>query len=462
MEFLLNGRSIRAGWFPAHTTLLEYLRATGLTGAKEGGAECECGGCSVAIVAPDGAASRYRAVNSCLVFLPSIAGQEVYTVEGLARDGKLSEPQRAVAEAGGSQCGYCTPGFTVSLFTEYYRPGRIGACDPHSMGGNLCRCTGYRPLRDAARSLGAPPQDAFSDRLSRPAPLVEPLSFDTGGMRFQRPASLSGCLEVLATHPEAQVVAGATDLAVAANLRGRRWPMLVSLDGVEELRSFEETDSAIEIGAGLTLAEVEERWTGAPAAVSEWFARFASPLIRNRATLGGNIATASPVGDAAPLLLVLDAELRLAGRDGSRSVTLREFFAGYRQTALRPGEIITAISIPKPLPAHLAFYKASKRTLDDISTVAAAFALDLDAAGRVERARAAYGGVAATPLFVGEFRGSLIGSKWDLAAVRAAQEAVGASIAPLSDLRGSSAYRLAVAQSLIEKFWRQTREVRAA
>jgi len=232
----------------------------------------------------------------------------------------------------------------------------------------------------------------------------------------------------------------------------------------------------------LTLSELEERWITAPRAVREWLALFASPLIRNRATLGGNLATASPVGDSAPLLLALSADVRVAGcgaanagrsrlsggaRDaagigGDRSIALRDFFTGYRQTALRPGELIAGITIPKPLPRYLAFYKAAKRTLDDISTVAAAIALDIDSAGCITRAQAAYGGVAATPVLVDEFRQALVGRAWSLQAVRAAQHAVGAAITPLSDHRGSARYRAALAQSLIEKFWHSTREARAA
>ena len=462
MEFLLNGRVARAEGVAANTTLLEYLRANGLTGVKEGCAEGECGACAVAMVTADGDGSRYRAANSCLMFLPSVAGQEVYTVEGLACGGRLSEPQSAIAFGGGSQCGYCTPGFAVSLFAEYYRPGRTGPCDPRVMDGNLCRCTGYRPLRDAALSLGAAPDDQFRQRLERRAPPVMPISLDAGGTRFQRPDSLAACLDLLDAHREARLVAGATDTAVERNLRGRRWPLLVSVEGIAELRRFGETEEAVEIGAGLTLAELEEYWSSAPDAVREWFALFASPLIRNRATLGGNLATASPVGDAAPLLLAMDTEIRLASSRGVRSIALSDFFTGYRETALRGGEMIAAIRIPKPLPARLAFYKAAKRRLDDISTVAAAFALDTDASGRITQALAAYGGVAATPVRIEEFSRALLGRRWDQAAVRAAQQAVAASVSPLSDHRGSAAYRLALAQSLIEKFWHKTRETRAA
>jgi xanthine dehydrogenase small subunit len=454
MDFLLNGQTAKTDGFRAHTTLLEYLRETRLTGTKEGCAEGECGACATLLLSPDGNRSRFRAVNSCLVLLHSLAGQEVYTVEGLACGGSLSAPQRAIAEGGGSQCGYCTPGFVVSLFAEYYRPGRNGPCDPLSMGGNLCRCTGYRPLRDAARSLGEAAVDAFSDRQTKPAPAIFPSSVSAPDGRFERPAKLADCLQLISTHPNARVVAGATDLAVEMNLRGQRWPMLISIDGVPELRTFSETSSEIEIGAGLTLAEIEQRWTTAPTAVREWFALFASPLIRNRATLGGNLVTASPVGDSAPLLLALDAHVRIAGLEGERRVPLREFFTGYRRTTLRPGELIASIVIAKPLPSRLAFYKAAKRVMDDISTVAAAFALETDANGRITLARAAYGGVAATPVVVGGFEHALLGRRWGEAAVRAAQDAVAISLKPLSDHRGSAAYRLAVAQSLIEKFWR--------
>ena len=463
MEILLNGRTVRAEGFSPHATLLEFLRASGLTGSKEGCAEGECGACAVALVSPDlRSPSRYRAVNSCLMLLGSAAGQEIYTVEGLADAGRMSEPQRAIAEGGGSQCGYCTPGFAVSLFAEYYRPGRSGPCDPRAMGGNLCRCTGYRPLRDAALSLGAAPEDRFRERLAEPPPPLEAVSMVGLGARFERPASLAECVGVLAAHPEARLVAGATDLAVEANLRGRRWPMLISLEGLAELKVFSETADAVEIGAGLTLSEIEERWSTAPDAIRDWFELFASPLIRNRATLGGNLATASPVGDSAPLLLALDAELRIAGPHGVRSIALRDFFTGYRQTAMGRGELIASIRIPKPLPARLGFYKAAKRLMDDISTVAAAFALDTDAGGRVTRARAAYGGVAATPVLVAGFWQQLRGAVWNRSAMRMAQEEIGSALKPIGDHRGSAAYRLAVAQSLVEKFWWETREEEAA
>jgi xanthine dehydrogenase small subunit len=468
MEFLINERVVDARGFPAHLTLLDFLRSQGLTGTKEGCAEGECGACAVAVVARNGTGSEFRVVNSCLLFLPTLAGQEVYTVEGLSRDGHLSEPQRAIAEHGGSQCGYCTPGFAVSLFAEYHRPGRTGACDPHSMGGNLCRCTGYRPLRDAALGLGAAPDDEFQRRLRQPAPPVSAFSLFHAEFAFERPTSLGDFLGLIDTHPEACLVAGATDLAVEANLRGRRWPLLVSVEAVPELRVFRDTDSEVEIGAGLTLSEIESRWLDAPPIACQWFPLFASPLIRNRATLGGNLATASPVGDAAPLLLALDAQVNLASGEGRRRVPLSEFFPGYRQTAMRPGELIVSVSIPKPYPQHAAFFKVAKRALDDISTVAAAYAVTFDAAGRVAHCRVAYGGVAATPVRVQTAEDAMVGRTlsgvaWVGApAIRAAQRAIESTLRPMSDHRGSAEYRLAVAQTLLEKFFHESQQPEAA
>src|SRR3954471_7278594 len=215
MDFILNGRTVPVSGLPVQTTLLDFLRDSGLTGAKEGCAEGECGACTVVMVADDGRGTAYRPVNSCLLFLPMLAGQEIYTVEALARDGALSAAQKAMAEGGGSQCGYCTPGFVMSLFAEHYRPDRQGACDPHSMGGNLCRCTGYRPIRDAALSLhDAAPDGAFRQRLTHPAPRVEAVRYDAAGASFIRPTTLAECFALARQDPEIKWIAGGTDLGV--------------------------------------------------------------------------------------------------------------------------------------------------------------------------------------------------------------------------------------------------------
>jgi xanthine dehydrogenase small subunit len=447
-SFLLNGETVRVETVSPQTTLLDFIRARGLTGAKEGCAEGECGACTVVMVKDHGEQNAYRPVNSCLMFLPMAAGQEVYTVEALAAGGELNAVQSAMAAAGGSQCGYCTPGFVMSLFAEYYRPGRTGGCDPHALGGNLCRCTGYRPIRDAALSLGAAPDDGFQRRLSRVAPEMQAMSYHG----FSRPATLAECIALL-KDPAARIVAGGTDMAVEANLRGSLFPRLVSVEALRELRVFRDTAEHVELGAALTLSEVGLRWKDAPEVVSEWLPLFASLLIRNRATLGGNLGTASPIGDAAPMLLALDASVRIANEEGERAVPLSSFFLDYRKTALARGEVLVSVIVPKPFPAIVRFYKAAKRKLDDISTVAACFALDLDRDQRVRRARFCYGGVAAVPRRVIEAEESVAGRLWDEGAVARARDAVGSELKPLTDHRGSAEYRLALAQSLIGKFY---------
>jgi xanthine dehydrogenase small subunit len=455
VEFLLNDKPVRVENPPPQMTLLDFIRSSGLTGAKEGCAEGECGACAVAIVEPDDRSpehSAYRVVNSCLMFLPIAADREVYTVEALAANGQLSAAQHAMASAGGSQCGYCTPGFVMSLFAEQYRASRTGRCETMALAGNLCRCTGYRPIRDAASSLGPAPDDRFRERLRHPAPTLTEVSIPG----FSRPRTVEACLSLLLATPEAKLVAGATDLGVESNLACRRWPHLISLDAVDELREFSETSTSIRIGAALPLSEIAQRWVGAPGFLAEWLTLFASPLIRNRATLGGNLATASPIGDAAPLLLALDAVIHIAGRSGRRTIPISSFFIGYRDPAIAPGEMVTAIEVPKPLPQYVRFYKISKRRLDDISTVAAAMALDVDRHGRARRARFAFGGVAAIPIRVAEAESTVEGQAWNDAAVERVQAVLDRTLQPMSDHRGSSEYRLEVSKSLVEKYrWEQ-------
>ncbi len=262
--FTLNGRVVDCAGHHPQTTLLDFLRLQGLTGAKEGCEEGECGACTIVLVKNGASGAEYVPFNSCLMFLPMVAGQEVLTVEALAKNGRLSEVQRAIAESGGSQCGYCTPGFVMSLFAEYYRPERSGKCEPHSLSGNLCRCTGYRPILDSALSLEAAPQDAFCARLSQPGPAWEATEYCYQGQHFARVNTLEACLRILEQNPHTRLVAGATDLAVESNLLDRRWDLLVSIEGVPELTGFRETEDEVEIGAALTLTDIERRWSNAP------------------------------------------------------------------------------------------------------------------------------------------------------------------------------------------------------
>jgi xanthine dehydrogenase small subunit len=452
LEFVLNGGSVRENGIAPQVTLLDYIRGRGLTGAKEGCAEGECGACAVLFVAPGASetpgkySSAYQPVNSCLVPLPAASGHEVYTVESLAESGALCEVQRAMAERGGSQCGYCTPGFVVSMFAEQFRRHPNGF-DPDTLGGNLCRCTGYRPIRDAMQSLGPPPDTALGRRLEMPAPRVVPLDYESPGGRFSRPCNLAECLKLAADDQKAEFVAGNTDLGVMTNLRHRRFPHFISLDGVLELREFRDGPDSVEIGAGLTLTEIGERWTTAPDVFRDWLRLFASPPIRNRATLGGNLATASPIGDAAPLLLTLDAEVVIAGAKAERTIPLHAFFRAYRQTFLERGEIIRSVRIPKPLPKHACFYKVAKRRVDDISTVAACIAIRTADSGLIHSARIAFGGVAPIPLRVVEAEEALVAGDPE-----GAKDVLRRTLRPVSDHRGSAGYRLAMAQSLLDKF----------
>ena len=259
---------------------------------------------------------------------------------------------------------------------------------------------------------------------------------------------------------EAKLIAGGTDLGVESNLLGRRFPHLVSLEAIDELRIFEDAADQVEIGAGLTLSEIGAAWRTAPAAFGEWLELFASPLIRNRATLGGNLATASPIGDGAPLLLALDASVRIASPSGMRMVPQHELYRVYRQTALARGEILVSVIVPKPLPM-VRFYKAAKRRLDDISTIAAAFSLTLDDASRVQSARLAFGGVAAVPMRCTQAEEAIEGRIWSHRAVADACSAIATTLRPISDHRGSADYRLALAQSLFAKFHYECSEVAA-
>ncbi len=467
--FEVNGQTVIVNDVDPHCTLLEWLRASGRTGAKEGCAEGECGACAVAFVGRDAQGrTQYEAVNSCLVCLPEVHGRSLVSVEGLTRMSSALHPvQEALVESGGSQCGYCTPGFVMSLFSDYYRPGRSGY-DAESISGNLCRCTGYRPIVDAAKLLGPPAAgDPWLERLGSGAPVLPAMDYAVGGRRFLRPESLPALLEILAQHPDAVLLGGGTDLMVYVNQRQTRYATLVSLGAVSELERIEFLDDEVVIGAGLPLSrlerhlELDERGRELRL-LNDLLPLFSSRLIRNRATLGGNLATASPIGDAAPALLALGAELTLASARGQRRSPLRDFFVDYRKTALLTGELIVSVHIPRPLPRVQRFYKVSKRRLDDISTVAGAFALDLRSDGKVERLRVAYGGVARAPERAEPVELAAIGKPWSSETLATLLQALASVGTPLSDHRGSAGYRRAMMSKLLERFYWETAVVAAA
>jgi xanthine dehydrogenase small subunit len=470
-EVTVNGTARPLAGTPVHCTALDFLRGLGLTGAKEGCAEGECGACSVLVARPDGEGSAWTALNACLVPAAAFDGQEVVTAEGLGDPVDLHPVQRELAERGGSQCGYCTPGFVCSMAAEYYRPGRRADGHPdhehgpngfdlHALSGNLCRCTGYRPIRDAAWALGEPDAaDPLAVRRTRPAP--EPaathLADDAG--EFVRPATLDEAVRLLAAHADATVLAGATDLGVEVNLRGARPAYVVAVDRLPELREVAVPDDGpVVIGAALTLSEVEAALDGAVPLLDRVWPLFASRLIRNGATIGGNLGTASPIGDLPPALLALEASLVLSSPDGDQEVPLADYFTGYRRTRLRPGELIRAVRVSRPLAPLTAFHKIAKRRYDDISSVAVAFALDV-ADGTVVRARIGLGGVAATPLRALATEAALEGRPWTQATLEEAAGVLAAEGTPMDDHRASAAYRSAMLGQSLRKLWWETREV---
>jgi xanthine dehydrogenase small subunit len=491
----VNGRTRDLGDVGGHVTLLDWLRSTGLTGSKEGCAEGECGACAVLVSRPDGdGRSRWTAINACLVPAAAFDGLEVITAEGFGTPEALHPVQKEMADRGGSQCGYCTPGFICSMAGEYYRPDRTpiansdqgagaepsrdapaasrpdtnGQGDPadavdhehgpngfdlHALSGNLCRCTGYRPIKDAAYALGVPDEgDLLWTRRQRPAPapVATKITSTYGG--FVRPLDLAEALDLLADHPDAQLLAGSTDWGVELNLRHARAALTIAVDRLDELRGLEIGDSVIEIGAALTLSEVERGLAGRVPILADLFPQFASRLIRNGATLGGNLGTGSPIGDAAPALLALEASVVLASRSGEREVAMADYFTGYRQTRKRPDELIKSIRMPLPIAPISAFHKIAKRRFDDISSVAIAFALRLTD-GTVEQIRIGLGGVAALPLRAFATEEALTGQPWTQQTVRDAADVLAREGTPLSDHRASAAYRTATLRTSLLKFF---------
>lgn len=488
-NFTLNGAHVEVDDVnPTHTTLSQWLRRTGRTGTKEGCAEGDCGACTVLVSDVDTAGKpAWRAVSSCIALLPSFAGRDVVTVEGLANNGAnnggernntLHPVQAAMVKHYGSQCGYCTPGFVMAMAEGYERADVTAERSDAicaQLDGNICRCTGYRPIRDAmvdalrCRDQPATTLVGIGSKARRPvsAPVLTPLDVTCDGARFVRPTSLAALLQLRAEHPEARLLAGATEIGVELRKRYVTLPMLIATDGVDELRKIDETPEAWIVGGAATLTALEEVVTSpasviaAPAAagIARMLRVFASRLIRNRATLAGNVVTASPIGDMPPILLALGAEVVLASHArGERRVGIDAFFTGYRKTAMGADEIVRAIVIPKGRPQSAAgrtrfdTLKVSKRRDLDISIVAAAFFVELDANDVVTSARLGYGGVAATPVRAKRAEAALVGKKssGNIDDVLALLES---EFNPIDDVRARKDYRRGLAASTFERFW---------
>lgn len=489
LSLTINGKSVHLKDTLPAMTLLEYLRQSGLVGTKEGCGDGDCGACTVVVIGEgsDGK-PHYQAVNSCLIPLGAVAGRDIITVEGVAEreTGQLHPVQAAMVETGGSQCGYCTPGFIMSLFAAYY-DGRV---DDISVEGNLCRCTGYLAIRRAAQSITeqiakhiqptiqntiqdhtqkevqsiASVADRFSTQLTQPSPQISSLSYNANNHQFYRPLHLQDVLNLLHRHPDATLVAGATDLGLELSHHRQSFPVMISLEAVQELKEITITPDRVEIGAAVPLSHIEDNLRGIFPSLDEMLHWFAARQVRNRATIGGNLGTASPIGDLPPVLLSLDAEVRLVSASGERVLSLSDFFLGYRQTALQPGEVIAAVRIPRPLTPGTSVrlsqsYKVGKRGTDDISIVASAFTVDLDNHRRVLHARLAYGGVAATPIRAIAVETMLMGKPWTIETIQQAKQALYHAFTPLTDLRGSAEYRKRLVANLFEKFFVDMAEV---
>jgi len=455
LTLTINGETIRLANVSPTMTLLEYLRQSRRIGTKEGCGDGDCGACTIVLIGqnPDGK-PHYQAVNSCLIPLATVAGREIITVEGIAK-GQLHPVQAAMVQTGGSQCGYCTPGFIMSLFAGYYD----GKLDDVAVEGNLCRCTGYLPIRQAAKQLAqVSPCDTFTQQLDQATVELATLNYDGNEQKFYRPNHLADVLTLLQQHPTATLVAGATDLGLEMSWHRRQFPVMIGLEAVAELTQIEETADRVEIGAAVPLSRIEQQLHGIFPSLDEMLHWFAARQVRNRATLGGNIGTASPIGDLPPVLLSLDATLQLASLTGMRTMPLASFFKGYRQTELQPGEVIVSVQMPKPIAPNAVTrlsqsYKIGKRGTDDISIVAAAFVIDLDQQRTIVHARLGYGGVAATPARAIAVEDFLIGKPWNATTVAQAKVLLQAAFTPLTDLRGSAEYRKLLVANLFEKFF---------
>ena len=463
IRFLLDGRIVCVENLPRTMTVLEYLREVAhRTGTKEGCAEGDCGACTVVLGELDrhGGRVEYRAVNSCLRFLPTIDGHELVTVESLSAPEEDPHPvQQAMMDHHASQCGFCTPGFVMSLFALYLQdpaPTRERVMD--ALSGNLCRCTGYRPILDAGVHMGGYPAPARWDRSAcADASHCESLrairrerSLRLPG--FFAPGSVDELAAELEKEPRSLVLAGGTDVGLWVTKQLRELPPIIYVGAVAELKQIRRDDTGVEIGAAVSLTDAWRELVASYPTLAEMAQRFGSPPVRNSGTLCGNLANGSPIGDSLPVLIALDAELVLRRGARVRSVPLEKFYLGYQRTALEPGEFVTAVRAPTQVAGWVTAYKVSKRFDQDISALSVAFVVRVEE-GRVASARIACGGMAAVVMRAAAAERALIGAAWNESTIEVAAEKLAEDFKPLTDMRASSAYRLQSAGNLLRRFY---------
>ena len=437
VTFLLNGESVELRDVSPTVTLLDWLReARGLTGTKEGCNEGDCGACTVMVTDDRGA----RALNACILFLPQLHGRAVRTVEGISGpDGALHPVQQAMVDHHGSQCGFCTPGFVVSMAVAHLNGDR-GHDD--ALAGNLCRCTGYAPIVRAAEAAADQPVPGWmQDR---------PMG-DAAQSPSCAPESADALAEMYLAQPDAVLVAGATDVGLWVTKQLRDLGPVIFLNRCRDLQQIGETAAGLRIGAGVTMDRVLDAMRDRHPSYAEMIRRYGSAQVRAAATIGGNIANGSPIGDNPPALIALGAVLHLRRGTARREMPIEDFFIDYGKQDRAPGEFVEAVTIPAQAD-RLKVYKLSKRFDQDISAVCGAFCLTVED-GTVTSARVAFGGMAGIPKRAASVEAALTGKPWTEATVRAAMDAFADDFAPLTDMRASAEYRLATARNMLRRYW---------
>ena len=473
IRFILDGRVMEVnfadppGVSPA-TTLLDFIRSIpGHTGTKEGCGMGDCGACTVVLAdVTDGEALNYRTVNACLILLPMVHGKQVITIENLARrisgELRLHPVQELLVGHHAIQCGYCTPGVTMSMFGIFKNratanPEEIGL----ALSGNLCRCTGYKEIKEAALKISeletidhfTESQPEIVSRLTEINDDHCPLRIRNGKGFYLKPFTLADALDLKNKYPEALLVSGSTDLSLKHTDREKRDLTYLDLGAVKELQTISTGDGNFRIGAAVTIEQLRIFSKVNLPPLFRILNRFGSQQIRNVATLAGNIGSASPIGDALPLLIAYGASVTVASSVAVRSVSLEDFITGYRQTQIGQDEIITGILIPKPEPGHVfQSYKISRRNQVDISTVSAGFRLFITD-GAVTSVILAYGGMDKIPRRACHAEAALVGKNWTRETVELAMKALSNDFSPLSDVRAGAAYRMALARNLLLKFY---------
>lgn len=464
--FLLNHRAVEVNDVSPSTTLLSFIRVRKLlTGTKEGCAEGDCGACTVVIGDVCNGEVRLKAVNSCTQFLPTLDGKAVFTVEALRKpDGSLHPVQEAMVACHGSQCGFCTPGFVMSLWALYLAAGAKPPGEVEiraAITGNLCRCTGYRPIIEAGRRMSelAPvdfDRQSFYESVQK-CRAGESLHYQYQGCHFFAPRTLAELVSLRAAYPDATIVAGGTDVGLWVNKALRDIGDVIYTGEVAELNAVEDAEDVLTIGAAVSLSDTYNAFARRCPEMNELWERFASLPIRNAGTLGGNIANGSPIGDSMPALMALGATVQLASSSSTRSIGLEELYLGYKQNAMTPDEVIVSVSVRKrERNSVFRTYKVSKRFDSDISAVCAAFLVNFDG-DKISSSKLAFGGMAAVPKRAEATEATLAGKTWNEATVQFAMDAIVKDFTPMSDMRATAEYRMAVARNLLYRFYLESR-----